>query len=381
MTDSDTTSPSSSNSSSLEAPEDSPPKGDSGKIREVLREENARSLLHFFQEEVNLSESSARTYRASWTDFRSWCDGQDCEALPADPEVVAQYLEDRSAMSMGTLRNRVSAIAAAHSRADFEHPTEAPPVKSVLRALSEEKSVAETARSPAEKLQAGRYSPSDILKGGPSILKAYLEDLYASGRTTTADETSEERRRACQMWRDPIIEKNEASAGRLTPAQNKLIPEPKFDLAAMRDRAALLLMTEAKCSRADLARLDLIDVLVEETQVKTDLDHWLVEEKHATKAEIWVGVRQKNGMPDRTLCLPVETDLRLCPARAISAWIVGAALEGGALFRPFGSHGTLKERRIGPSSINLLVERAAEKAGLDPNEWTPTRLADPRGED
>lgn len=73
-----------------------------------------------------------------------------------------------------------------------------------------------------------------------------------------------------------------------------------------------------------------------------------------------MGIRKKNGMPDRAPGLREDEDRRLCPARA--------------LFRAFSPHGRLKERRNGASSVNRLVEKAAEQADVDPEKWTPSQL-------
>lgn len=382
---------SNNDTSSSEGPNEESLSGHLKEIREVLREGDARALLRFFGEVEDFSESTARTYRTSWTDFHSWCVAEDWEALPARPQALAQFLRDRSDLSMGTLRNRVSTIGTAHRLARFESPTKTDAVKRVLQELSKQEATEDSERSPGEKLQAGPYSPTDILKGGPSLLEEYLEDVLGNGDTPgTGSEAAEDqsragsrsgasnRKRACEMWRDPVIEKTKASARRLTTEQKSLIADPAFGLPAMRDRAALLLMAEGKCSRAELARLDLIDVYVEETDTEVSGEEEL--ERHLSDEplpkEVRVGVRQKNGMPDRVLRLGEEEDLRLCPARAVTAWIIGGGLEGGALFRPFGSHGSLKERRIGTSSINLMVEKAAGNAGLDSSNWTPSRLSE-----
>ena len=348
------------------------------KLERLLREEGGAALIRFFTDELGLSESTARSYKASWTDFRSWCEAQDRQVIPADPYALARYLEARSDLAIGTLRNRLSAIGAVHRHMGLENPTESDEVDEVAKSITLEKSSGEGDRSPAEKLEAGPYSPSEILKGGPDLLREYLEEVFGQEGSAQdekrAASRSQKRERACSMWRDEVIEKEKASPELMTREQKKLIPDPEFDLQAMRDRACLLLMTEAKATRAEVARLDLIDVLVEESRVDTDLEEYLSEGGRSTKMEVWVGVRQTSGMPDRVLRLPEEEDLRFCPARAITAWVLGAGLSGGALLRPFGSHGRLKDRRIGPSSVNLLVRTAAEAAGLDPEDWTPSRL-------
>lgn len=358
--------------------------------KQVLQEGDKEVLIRVFKEEMDLSESTARTYRASWIDFRSWCIAEGREPLPTDPYVLARYLEKRSDLAIGTLRNRLSAVGSVHQHVGLENPAESNEVNERMRAISQQKNSEEGRRSPTENLEAGPYAPSDILKGGPELLQEHLSRVFEQEGRTEANEPmagrKKERERACALWRDDMIEKVEASSNNMSEGQKRLIPELEFNLSVMRGRVALLLMSEAKCTRAELTQLDLIDVFVEETEqplteeeeVEERLAAELVEGRSSlpTRKEVWIGVRETNGMPDRTLRLPQADNLRFCPARAIAAWIVGAGITEGPLLRPFGSHGRLKERRIGPSSVNLLVRKAAKDAGLDPDEWTPSRLTE-----
>jgi hypothetical protein len=255
--------------------------------------------------------------------------------------------------------------------------------------LSREKRREEERRSPAEDLETSPYTPSDILRGGPEILEDYLTGVFETEENEEANtnRVREKRERALQIWRDPVIERVDVSPDRLTEPQKRLIPEPRFDLPIMRNRAVLLLMAAGELSRAEVARTDLIDVFVaHETDYEVDLDEYLAAglegdaPRDATSYPeipvVHVGIRKKSGMPDRVLRLKEAEQLRLCGARALTAWIVGAGLSEGALFRSFTSHGHLKDQRIAASSINLLIQQSAEEAGLDPEEWTPTRLSD-----
>jgi hypothetical protein len=255
--------------------------------------------------------------------------------------------------------------------------------------LSREKRREEERRSPAEDLETSPYTPSDILRGGPETLEDYLSRIFEPEDNEEADASGRRRKRerTLQIWQDPIIERVDVSPERLTEPQKRLIPEATFDLPVMRNRAVLLLMAAGGLSRAEAQRADLIDVFViRETNCDVDLDEYLSAglegeaPRDATSYPempvVHVGIRKKSGMPDRVLRLKEAEQLRHCGARALTAWIVGAGLSSGSLFRSFTSHGHLKDQRIAASSINLLIQQSAEEAGLDPEEWTPTRLSD-----
>jgi hypothetical protein len=338
---------------------------DAADIRNLLRRADRDEVGRFFSEEADLSSSTARNYRAAWVDFADWCDGHGREPLPASSEVVAEYLDARSSLAMSTIRNRLTAIRFAHWCIGAEDPTATGPAAEARSEISDEKRTKEGKRSPTEKLPGGSLSPSEIIEGGLEILEGHLSRVY-SEPDEGAEESGEdlerqlkEREKARGIWLDPYVSAFDTSIEKLTDDQRQLIPEPEFELSVLRDRVVLMLMAMGEVSRTDITRMDLVDVFVDEGQIVA-------------------GIRKKNGMPDSIRRIKPEEDLAICPARALSAWIVGAGLEGGPLFRAFDAHGNMKESRIAPSSINLLIKKAAENAGLNPDEWNPSDLKDQR---
>jgi len=333
-------------------------------LKALLTSEERSRVDRFFFEHSDLASTTAETYSASWWDFLSWCRSHQREAVPSRPDIVADYLEDRRHFSLSTIRNRLSAISFVHGDLGLSDPTSEGRAAEARKRITQEKREQET-RSPGERLVSQPYPPSQIIHGGLSLLQEYLADLR-EGNTSAVqeeDDTKSDRwkswrgrhEQARETWKDPLITVDEASPGKLTEEQKKLIPDPAFSLSVMRDRALLLLMATGDLSRPEIARMDLVDVVLEDDRLT-------------------VGVRRKNGMPDRAVRLSASDSIEVCPVRAISAWIVGAGLVGGALFRAFDAHGNLKSARIGLSSINLLVRNAAEIADLDPEEWTPSQL-------
>lgn len=341
------------------ADQDSPPNSS-----DLLTSEERTRVDEFFFSRSGLASTTAETYAASWWDFLTWCKSHGHEAIPASSGAVAEYLEDRRHYSLSTIRNRLSAISFVHGHLDLGDPTSEGQAAEVRKSITQEKRKEET-RSPGEQLGGRPHPPSEIIGGGTSLLEDYLTDLKEgsvedigeedTGRHDRWESWRDRHEQARETWLDPLVSREKASVEAMTSEQGELIPEPAFSLSVMRDRAILLLMATASLSRPEVARIDLVDVI-------PDDDYLLV------------GVRRKNGMPDRTIVLSRSEGPETCPVRAITAWIVGAGLVGGPLFRAFDAHSNLKSARIGLSSINLLVRDAVEVAGLDSKEWTPSQL-------
>jgi site-specific recombinase XerD len=329
-------------------------------------EERAEALLtgdtddvaYFFSHDADLAKSTARSYRASWNDFLSWCKSEEIGPLPADGEAVASYIRARSHLALSTLRTRLSALSFVHRHLDLPDPTKDSPAAEARKEVAEKKQE-ETHQSPSELEISGSYSPTQIVRGGLGLFREYMEKLMSQSaeniETSTLQEWQSRREQVVEMWRDPMIEEVSGSVKRLTPEQKKLILEVQYDLSALRDRAILLLMGCSTTSRVEVVRTDFADLVV-------------------NGKSLLVGIRKKNDMPNRKVRLVPSEDLNVCPVRAITAWCVAAGLRGGPLFRSFDSHGNLKESRIAASSVNLLVEKAADDAGLTAEEWMPSRL-------
>jgi integrase len=325
---------------------------------EALLTGDTDDIAYFFSHDADLAKSTARSYRASWNDFLSWCKSEEIGPLPADGEAVASYIHARSHLALSTLRTRLSALSFVHRYLDLPDPTKGSSAAEARKEVAQEKHK-ETSQSPSELETSGSYSPTQIVRGGLSLFREYMEKLMSRSAENTEISTLQEwqsrREQAVEMWRDPMIEEVSGSVKRLTPEQKKLIPEVRYDLSALRDRAVLLLMSCSGTRRAEVVRTDFADLVVD-------------------GESLLVGVRKKNGMPSRKVRLAPSDNLDLCPVRALTAWCVAAGLEGGPLFRSFDSHGNLKESRIAASSVNLLVEKAADDAGPTAEEWMPSRL-------
>lgn len=332
--------------------------------RALLNSQERAQVDEFFFDRSDLASTTAETYSASWWDFLSWCKSHEREAIPASPSAIAEYLQDRRHFSLSTIRNRLSAISFVHGHLELGDPTSEGQAAEVRKDVTQEKREEET-RSPSDQLFSQPYPPSEIISAGLPLLRDYLVHLEEGDAGDIGEEDTEQYERwqswqgryeqVRETWLDPLVSEERASEESMTDEQRDLVPDTAFSLSVMRDRAILLLMATAGLTRPEIARIDLMDVI-------PDDDHLLV------------GVRRKNGMPDRAIELSASDSIEVCAVRAISAWIVGAGLVGGPLFRAFDAHSNLKSARIGLSSINLLVRDAAQVAGLDPKEWTPSQL-------
>ena len=301
-----------------------------------------------------LSERTQRVYRASWRDFVEWCQKESETILPADPNAVARYLEDlASSLALPTLRNRLSAIKHYHKVSDLEDPTTSPEVADAWHLISEEKQ-SEAGPRPAPESGEVSYPPTKILREGDELLPEYFEQKAAS-----SEDLKETYQRARETWTDELIDTQEVSAFNMTEEQRQLIPEVEYDLETLRDRALFLLMACGNAGRSEVVRLDVTDVVPTEDGIR-------------------IGARKKNGMPKRALLTHESAGIPALPkehpAKAIAAWIIAAGLEAGPLFRSFDSHGNLKPTRMSLSAVNYRLGQLAEEAGLDPDDWSPSRL-------
>ena len=125
----------------------------------------------------------------------------------------------------------------------------------------------------------------------------------------------------------------------------------------LRNRALLLLVGTADSTRAELVGIDLKDIYPPE------------EEGGATRVLLY----NRMGEPGRVLRLENASKLKYCPHRAVAAWILAADLTEGPLFRSFTPHGEVSENRIRPQTINHVIKRCAEQAGLE-GDWSTTSL-------
>lgn len=97
--------------------------------------------------------SSPHTLRALQSDleaFGRWCRAKQCNALPAVPETVADYLDDRARKGSkpASLGRYKASIAKIHQLLDLKDPTQAQLVKMRLRGIRRDKGVVQAQARP-----------------------------------------------------------------------------------------------------------------------------------------------------------------------------------------------------------------------------------------
>lgn len=115
------------------------------------------------------SEATRRAYRSDFDHFTSWCDQRQVEPLPASIDTVAAYLADLAdgGLKASTIMRRAAAIGYAHRLRGAEPPTNAEPVKAVLRGIRRRIGTAVERKAPAtaRALVAMLKRVSDTLTG------------------------------------------------------------------------------------------------------------------------------------------------------------------------------------------------------------------------
>jgi hypothetical protein len=72
--------------------------------------------------------------------------------------------------------------------------------------------------------------------------------------------------------------------------------------------------------------------------------------------------------------VPYGADLELCPALAWQEWVTCAGLTAGPAFRSVDREGRLGLTRLGEKAVTRIVQRAAERAGLDESRYSALSL-------
>jgi integrase len=122
-------------------------------------------------------------------------------------------------------------------------------------------------------------------------------------------------------------------------------------LAGVRDRAILLIGFGAALRRSELAALDVEDVTI-------------------TAQGLQVMVRQSKTDQDgegALIAIHRGRDPRVCPVAALETWLARSGITTGPLFRAVigRTANTLRKQRLDARTVALIVQRAAEAAGLN----------------
>jgi integrase len=67
--------------------------------------------------------------------------------------------------------------------------------------------------------------------------------------------------------------------------------------------------------------------------------------------------------------IPYASSPALCPVRALEAWLETASITEGPIFRGVDRHGRVAAEGLSDRTVARIVQRTAEKAGLDPKAF------------
>ena len=81
--------------------------------------------------------NTLRAYRADFSGFIEFCERLESEPLPADPMLVAEYIQHLAETNKSsTIRRKVATISAIHRYSYLEDPTKHPEVKIAIRKIN-----------------------------------------------------------------------------------------------------------------------------------------------------------------------------------------------------------------------------------------------------
>jgi integrase len=139
---------------------------------------------------LSAPNNTQRARRSDWKVFTTFCEDRNFLALPAQPAVVAPFLETLStpigptpARSVATLQRYLSTIAQAHALSELPDPTRTAYVKGALKALTR-------GRPTSQPMQALRWEPISIalaqLQSGSLTWDLRAKALLAMAYSTMA---------------------------------------------------------------------------------------------------------------------------------------------------------------------------------------------------
>jgi site-specific recombinase XerD len=124
-------------------------------------------------------------------------------------------------------------------------------------------------------------------------------------------------------------------------------------LIDVRDRALLLVAFAGAFRRSEVVGFDVADVRF--------VDHGVELHLRRSKTD-----QEGEG---RIVGLPFGSRLETCPVRALRAWLDGAGIAAGPLFRSVTRGSNVLERRMAGQAVALVVKHRIEQAGFDPQRF------------
>ena len=253
-----------------------------------------------------LAPATCRAYQADWTHFFTWCAAANLPALPAAPATIGAYL---------------SAMAPTHARA------------SIRRRLA--------AIGQMHQLHGHDWTPSHPAIRAP--LRGMLRRHGVPARRSAALGTAEIRRlvAACDA--------SHTGEPARTPGRRRRTPGKAISLAALRDRALLLLGYAAALRRAELAGVTWEDLVFTGDGALRVL---ISRAKGDPEGEgAWIGV-------------PRGVRRDTYPVLTLEAWRTASGYDRGPVFRKIDCWGRLGTDALHPDAVRQILRKRAAAAGL-----------------
>lgn len=106
-------------------------------LREVIMNDHEILTKTIKKIEGAYAPSTIRAYKANFERFIEFCENLEICALPADPEIVANYVSHltKSGLKSSSIRIAVASISSVHKLNSLKDPTQHPDVKIEMRRM------------------------------------------------------------------------------------------------------------------------------------------------------------------------------------------------------------------------------------------------------
>ncbi len=125
-------------------------------------------------------------------------------------------------------------------------------------------------------------------------------------------------------------------------------------LLGVRDRALLLVGFAGAFRRSELVSLDVADLSFTSDGLEVTLKRSKTDQEGQ----------------GRRIGIPFGSSPHTCPVRSLRAWLDGAGIADGPVFRDVSRRGRVGAVRLSDKAVARLVKRAARAAGLDPARFS-----------
>lgn len=214
--------------------------------------------------------------------------------------------------------------------------------------------------------RAARELPAD-----PATVAEYLTDQAAGGASLSTvevhraaissahelanqpDPTASAEVKAIMAGIRRTIGRRPAKKAPVTPGDLRALVAALPDtLAGKRDRALLLVGFAGAFRRSELTALDVADLRIN-GELKVTLQRSKTDQEGHGQVKT----------------IPTVPDAALDPVQAMRTWLNTAGIKSGPVFRQIDRWGHLRDARLTPQSVALLIKRAAQAAGLEPRQF------------